>query len=80
MGAAVRTIVTVLPGLTSGTWHVDVEESCTEPVFRSAPDYAFTHRRWQLPTVYRSRRSAERAGGILAMCMGGVFRLPPEHA
>jgi hypothetical protein len=80
MGASVRTIVTVLPGLTPGTWHVDVEESCAESVFSPAPDYAFNHRRFQMPTVYRSRRTAERAGRSLAMCMGGVFRLPPEHA
>lgn len=80
MGASVLTIVTVLPGLTPGTWHVDVEESCAEPVFSPAPIYAFNHRRFQLPTVYRSRRTAERAGRSLAVRMGGVFRLPPEHA
>lgn len=76
----IRTSVTILPGLTRGTWHVDVEECYTEPVFRSGPDSVYHMRGFQLPVTYRSMRTAERAGRRLAARMGGTFRLPPEHA
>jgi len=79
MSPHIRTTVTIVPGLTPGTWHVDVEESHPEPVFRNG-DRVYHARGFQLPGTYRSMRTAERAGRSLAMRMHGTFRLPPEHA
>lgn len=81
MTAPIRTTITVIPGHTRGTFQVLVEDSHPEKIFTfpdgEYPDHA---RCYPLPTVYRSSRTAERAGRCLALRMRATFRLPPEHA
>lgn len=68
----IRTIVTVVRGLTFGTYLTEIEESHADPVFRTI-DSAYHLRRYQLPTVYRSEATATRAARILAHRMNGTF-------
>ena len=77
MSGPIRTIVTVKRGMTCGTWLVDVEESHESHVF-SWGESAYHLRRFYLPTVYRSQRTAERAARALARNMRGVFVQPNE--
>lgn len=67
----IRTTVSVIASRPYGpsAWLVDVEESAAGPVFAGP----YQHRRYQLPTRYRTKASAERAARKLAMVMQGTF-------
>ena len=75
----IRTSVTIVSAPRSG-WLVHVEQTHERPVFSTVVGTSYTWRTFPLPTVYRSRQTAERAGRALALDMHGTFRLPPEHA